>query len=782
MNKLYKKLKTDANTFWGFILTLICIYLAVDRTFEMILMIVSGVGYSYWGMFTYALVFLLPFVTFKIMIESKFLTHDNLIVSLFVFYGSLFAIYVSSFGAQLINQGAWLMFLSVPGYEKIVHEDIKLIKAAFTALSLLVPLYAMDKVYFWFRWFVVEDDEFYDGLIKQSGFKLGPSKKVTGPYSFETMIARDKIMGNFAVMSEEGRFQHTLVVGPTGSGKTALYMEPMIAKDLEKKFFFRNAVHSLGHALLKANIANIRQEYLNLDLNSTFNLNMLEPKKGREKLFHSYLAKIKTNLDEGNITAKDLGIVYLASEIESIERLTKVADNYGIKYKVVDALDPNAYGINPFANPDPEGAAMAVSMMLNSMISYATGNTAFLRVKDSFDTTRAVENVSLLLRIAYKKKYGQMLPTLEDVYKLLSNFDLIQVLVEELKEDEDFVKEHAVRIAYFENNFYKNSSGREKMEQYVEMAISLLENFLTNKNMRNIFASRYHNIHFDESLRNGDVIFICTRRGRISGSAYDLFQMYMSIMLRFLKGGILKKVDVIGDPIPYFIYIDDFGPFISDSNADIFSMATKSKVGVSIAVNNLEEIKKGANYYTYLNAIRNRIIMSGLTFPECNFWATDDFPVKRIWKDVGHSVDDSSTESIMKEKDMSKAYLKWVDTVNPGEMFVMGFKTCAFRVRDNSGRYTSGMGKLDFIDKKHLIPSKEKSYNFNYYSNRSKSKDDKLSSKFGSPFNKRKAGTSVEDSPDSFADDDTDILNNDEVSINPIKYNTGFNKKNKNKK
>ena len=278
------------------------------------------------------------------------------------------------------------------------------------------------------------------------------------------------------------------------------------------------------------------------------------------------------------MTTKDLGIVYLASEIESIEKLIKVADAYGIDYKIVDALDPAAYGINPFANPSPEGAAMAVSAMLNSMMSAATGETS---VKENFDTTRAVENVSILLKVAYTKKYGQMLPTLEDVYKLLSNFDLIQVLTEEMKEDEDFVKEHAVRIAYLEKNFYKNSPGREKTEGYVEMAVALLENFLTNKNMKNLFANRTHNIDFDESMRNGDVIFLCTRRGRISGTAYDLFHMYMSIVLRFIKGGLLKKVDVQGQPLPYFMYIDDFGPFLSDKNAEMFSMATKSRVGIS---------------------------------------------------------------------------------------------------------------------------------------------------------------------------------------------------------
>ena len=771
MSKLYKKLKTDANTFWGFILTILCIYLAVDRTFEMILMMFTGVGYSYWNMIVYGFVFLLPFFTFKVMLESKFMTHDNFKVSLFVFYGSIFAVYLVSFGAQLVNQGAWILFLSVPGYEKIVHEDLRLVKAAFTALSLMVPFYAVDKVFFWFRYFVVEDGEFYDALIKQGGFKLGPAKKKSGPYSFEAVIARDNIRGNFAAISEQGRFEHTLVVGPTGSGKTALYMEPMVARDIEKKFFFRNAVKSLSHALLKAKIAQIKPEYHNLDINENFELKMLEPVKGRERLFHTYLAKIKMNLDENDMTPKDVGIIYLAPEIESIEKMIKVANNYGVPYKLIDPLDPDAYGMNPFTNPDPEGCSVVVSAMMSSIMGAAQGDST---LRDNFDANRAVENLTILLKTTYTEKYGQMLPTLEDLYKLLSNFDLVQVMVEEMKEVPGFVKENEVRIAYFEKNFYKDSPNRKRMEETVEMPVAILENFLTSKPMKTVFCNRYHNLDFTESLRNGDLLFFCTRRARVSGTSYDMYHLYVTLLMRFVTGGIVKKVDVPGEPLPYFMYFDDYGPFISDKSVELFSTATKSHVGISIAVHNLEQIKRNANYLTYLNAIRNRVIMSGLSFPECTFWAKDDFPVERVWTGVGHSTDDSSIESIMEESSDGK--LEWVNVVNPGEMFVMKFKTCAFKLKNAGGRYTAGMGKLDFIDRKHLQPSQDKKYDFNSYANKTKSSS---SSKFADPFARRDKDTSVDDSHDSFEDNDTNIFNNDETSIDPIKYNTGLRKKKK---
>ena len=46
IDKFLKKLNTDRNTFATYILTLVTIYLAVDRLVEMLLMIFTGVSYS----------------------------------------------------------------------------------------------------------------------------------------------------------------------------------------------------------------------------------------------------------------------------------------------------------------------------------------------------------------------------------------------------------------------------------------------------------------------------------------------------------------------------------------------------------------------------------------------------------------------------------------------------------------------------------------------------------------------------------------------------------------
>ena len=56
-------------------------------------------------------------------------------------------------------------------------------------------------------------------------------------------------------MPEVSRFQSLLVCGGSGSGKTSLVFEPLIAKDIERKYFFKEASKELGFTALKTKIA-----------------------------------------------------------------------------------------------------------------------------------------------------------------------------------------------------------------------------------------------------------------------------------------------------------------------------------------------------------------------------------------------------------------------------------------------------------------------------------------------------------------------------------------------
>ena len=60
IDSFLKKLGTSRNTFATYVLTLITIYLAVDRIVEFLLMLFTGGSYSYWGPIQYTLALACP--------------------------------------------------------------------------------------------------------------------------------------------------------------------------------------------------------------------------------------------------------------------------------------------------------------------------------------------------------------------------------------------------------------------------------------------------------------------------------------------------------------------------------------------------------------------------------------------------------------------------------------------------------------------------------------------------------------------------------------------------
>ena len=76
IDKFLKFLKTDRNTFVTYILTLISVYILVDRLVELMFMIFTGVSYSYWEPIEYTLAFAAVVFAFYFSFGSKFVKAD----------------------------------------------------------------------------------------------------------------------------------------------------------------------------------------------------------------------------------------------------------------------------------------------------------------------------------------------------------------------------------------------------------------------------------------------------------------------------------------------------------------------------------------------------------------------------------------------------------------------------------------------------------------------------------------------------------------------------------
>ena len=295
-----KKLKTDRNTFVTYILMLVSIYICVDRLAEILLIMFSGLSVSYWGPIKYTLALACPIFAFYFSPASKFATDKYTKETFFYVYAvALYVVCISMF-IQWINQLGWLMLFSVPNYSYIISTFMDLIKPAFSSFAWYIPVCSF---YPLFKWLLVTvNDTLYirESIWDYGGIDLSDKSIGMGPYTCEMCIIHDRETGKSIKTPETRRFESTLVVGVSGSGKTSMVFEPMIARDIDKKYFFRETSKELAYTALKTHIATLNTPYSNEYINENFSLNMISPVPAKEKVFKAYFSKLIYNYDGSN--------------------------------------------------------------------------------------------------------------------------------------------------------------------------------------------------------------------------------------------------------------------------------------------------------------------------------------------------------------------------------------------------------------------------------------------------------------------------------------------------
>ena len=366
IDKFLKQLNASRNTFATYILTLISIYIAVDRIAEMLIMIFSGVSVSYWGPFKYTIALACVVFAYLFSLQSEFAQSRASKVTLFYVYVITLYVIALSMIVQWVNQLAWILFLSVPNYTGIIEEFADLVRPAFTALAIYLPLVTFFPIIKKIILGVDDSTEMVRSLWDYGGINLTKDTAGTGPYSCEIFLLKDKENGRTVTMIETKRFMPMLVCGGSGSGKTSLVFEPMMARDIEKKYFFREVSKEMGFTALKTGIAKLNCPYDNTYINDNFSLNMLVPTKGKEKIYKAYMKKLL--LSENELTYKNVGITCMSPDSEVLTHMGEVCDNFKIKYNLVDPSSATSMGLNPFTYDNPTKIAVTISSVLKVIL------------------------------------------------------------------------------------------------------------------------------------------------------------------------------------------------------------------------------------------------------------------------------------------------------------------------------------------------------------------------------------------------------------------------------
>lgn len=710
IDKFLKKLNTDRNTFATYVLTLISVYLAVDRIVEMLLMIFTGVSYSYWGPIQYLLALACPVFAFAFCIPSKFTKNKQYKVTFFYIYAiGLYIISLSMF-TQWLNMGAWLFLLSVPNYTELITEFSDLVTPAFVSLSLYLPLVS---VYPFFKWlyFSVRDDSLKSRSIWDfRGINLADKKEGHGPYTCEVYICTDDDYNNKIVMPEASRYQSLFVCGGSGTGKTSLVYEPLMAKDIERKYFFREASKELGFTALKTGIATLNKPYDNDYLNKNFSLNMISPVSGKENLFNTYLKKMILGTINGETIYRNLGLTLMAPDYEVIEHMTDVCKNFGIDYDIIDPSNSNSIGLNPFVYDDPAKIAVTISSVLKAMFIVTHDDPEEAYRGDV--STQAIENVTILLKEMYPRMNEGALPNMEDLLKLFSNFDLIEKMCEIMAHDEKLKEKYSIQLTYFKKYFYKNAPGREEIEKYIYTAVSQLDNLLRIPGVKPILCNRHNNVNFDKLLKEGKVMFICTRRGDLGAAGHKAFGLFYLISM---QDAVLRRPGNESTRIPHFLYIDEFADFICRATEPMFTLYRKFKVAPTISVQSLSQLDVHGQKENYraiiLSNCANKIFTGNAEYDEIEWWSKE-FSVRRDWK-FTNSMDMQKLEYDSKYTGVK---WEWVSILKPGKLQMLGQKQCAYKIRGTNGKPMCGPGNFQYLESKYKEPQKIKNYDFGKYS------------------------------------------------------------------
>ena len=710
IDKFLKKLNASRNTFATYVLTLITIYLVVDRIVEMLFMIFTGVSYSYWGPIQYTLALACPIFAYLFSGKSEFSTSNAQKVSIFyIFIIGLTVIAISMF-MQWLNLGVWLFLISVPGYSDLVTNFSELFRPALTAISAFLPIVIGYKV-FNFLYFGVNDSlDQTRSIWDYGGIDLSDKSEGRGSYTCEVYLCKDKDTGKSITIPETSRYQSLFVCGGSGSGKTSLVFEPLIARDIEKKFFFREVSKELGFTALKTGIAYLNKPYDNEYLNANFNLNMLIPADGKEDIYKTFMKKIILS-DLPEITYKNCGITVLSPDREISDHMINVCKNYQIPYNVIDPLDSSSIGLNPFVYDDTNKIAITISSALKSMYNdkYEDLEASY---REDF-AIRAIENVAILLKEMYPRMNEGALPNLEDMLKMFTNFDLIEKMCEIMAHDVDLKEKYSVQIAYFKKYFYKNASAREDAETKIYSVASQLDNLLRIQGVKNILCNRYENINFDKMLSDAQITFVCTRRGDLGSTGSKAFGLFFLISM---ENAVLRRPGNESSRVPNFLYIDEFPDYICRETEAIFTMYRKYKVGSIISAQNLSQLDAHSSKENYRKTILSNCvnkIFTGNGIKEDLEWWQVEFGKHREWV-MSNTIDFDKMKYDSKHGGVSWDY---VNNFSVGKLQgAIGDKDCVYKIKDIGGKFLIGPGKLGFLESKYKEPQKVKIYDFGKYS------------------------------------------------------------------
>lgn len=669
-------------------------------------------------------------------------------------------------------------------------------------------------------------------------------------YTVDLKICEDIETGEPVILTQKNAFKHTLVVGSSGSGKTALVLRPFLAEIFFKKAYFREELKKATYKALEKDLCYLKAPVSNKYINDNFSMDLIEVKEGKQeeflKLFgelivgvrsdnfmlysnvtkegvnvipitlnnnvtklkiiieaynndmivseckidytkdakqepfnaedftvhlslqsledielseedsikytdalkiniigHSdktidYIYKIVIHQEgKGKIIYRDLSCITVAPDGGLPEQTCNIAANNGIK---VHKIDPKMSEIkkggiakfNPLLVGEPEKTGDIVSSILVSMES---GNGKDTNPYYTNASIRAIRNIIIVLKVMHPIINNGENPNLEDVLKILNNFNLIRLYIEPMERDNTLKIRWRSVIDYFKTSFYpppvdlqgkeikgeSEGSRRKKTEEAVAGIINQLDNFLGREEVKYILCDREESLNLADVLENGECIAVASRQselGEILGRAFALF------FILSLQNAVLCRYAEDENPeIPVYILIDEFPFYLNDNSKVFFTFARKYQCAVFAVIQNLAQLEEESDTFRQivLSNTQTKLVLAGANVEDREylskmFGIAEEFEMQTGLSQNPILTENASYTESMRGTMTEKAVIKEQDLTE------LKFRRCFYTYTNPKGFSKVGKGYIDFVklDTSNTIINDE--YDFEIYNNNTSNK------------------------------------------------------------
>lgn len=166
--------------------------------------------------------------------------------------------------------------------------------------------------------------------------------------------------------------------------------------------------------------------------------------------------------------------------------------------------------------------------------------------------------------------------TLAEVPLFLTDFNFRKFVLEKVK--------HPISRQYFER--FDTLSPHTRNE-WIESTLNKVNAFLSDDNVRQMFVSPRSTFNLREVMDDKKILLVKLDRGHLKGNA-DLLG---ALLLAKLQMAAFSRTDIPASKrVPFYLYIDEFQNFATESFTEILAEARKYKLSLILAHQNLAQL------------------------------------------------------------------------------------------------------------------------------------------------------------------------------------------------